>query len=86
MVRYEGNIPKSLRAWCDSNSERVQEVCHGSGYATDSGRAYDVFVGRGFCAYEEGSHTVIEPTVSATLEVLRGLSPCECPYCQGKED
>jgi hypothetical protein len=82
-VRYEGRIPQSLRDYCDAHAHQIVEVSVGSGYATESGRAYDVLLRAGWSAYDDTVHTVIEPTVAAVLTQLRGVSRCNCDdYCK----
>lgn len=81
-VKYEGKVPKTLRAFCDKNADKIVEVSAGTGYATDSGFAYDVLLRAGWGAYGDPCHTVIEGTVMDTLRVLRGLEPCNCEDCE----
>lgn len=85
-VRYEGPVPKTLRAWCDRNAEKVAEVSAGTGYCTDDddGFAYDVMLRDGWRVRDDLLHGVIEPTVQKTLEILREVVPCDCDGCTGR--
>jgi hypothetical protein len=80
-VKYEGNIPKNLRAWCDKHPERVTEVSQGGGYNTDSGMAYDVLLRRHWGRSDGDGHTIIESTAKDTLAELRAAKPCTCEDC-----
>ena len=84
-VEYAGTIPATLRKYCDKHSHQIAEVAYGSGYATDSGFAYDVMLRSGWCDGSDplGScHTLIETTMSAMLSALRGIRKCDCVDCQ----
>lgn len=86
-IKYIGRIPATLRAWCNKHPTVVREVTTGNAYScSESGFAYDVFLHRGWGAYSDAVHTVIEPTVATTLRVLREVTACECDYCLGIED
>ena len=82
-VKYEGPIPKSLKNFCDLNSDKIQEVSAGGGYCTDRGGfAYDVLLRNGWRYGGDYVHTIIEPTVKETIEKLQWVVPCECSECR----
>jgi hypothetical protein len=80
------NLPsKSLTKWIEKHREMVCEADYGGGYNTDSGRAYDILLNRGFCWMEPGLHTIIEETATATLICLREVEKCNCHSCETGE-
>lgn len=81
-VKYEGRIPKTLRAYADRHAHQIVEISYDGGFCTDSGYAYDVLLRPGW--QWEGGHTIIEPTIAATIGQLRMITPCDesCDYCK----
>ena len=82
-VRYTKPVPETLRAWCDAHADRIQEVDSGHGYDFENrnGFGYDVLLRPGWCMSDDCVHTIIEPTVHATLAQLRTLARCDCDEC-----
>ena len=75
-------FPKgSVRNWCEKHPDRVRDADYGGGYSTDSGKAYDILLERGWSTSEQGLHTIIEGTAKEALAELRGIEPCECHDC-----
>ncbi|MFH0134804.1 hypothetical protein ACGLHS_31635 [Variovorax sp. VaC1] len=86
-VRYSGDVPATLRRWCDAHAHQVVEVDAGYGYATDrdGGFAYDVLLRPGWSMSDDACHTLIEPTVKAMLAQLRIVAPCDCDSCMAEK-
>jgi len=80
-MKVNCRLPKTLKAWIEKHADRICEIDYGDGYATESGRAYDILLNRGWCAEDIGLHTIIEQTASETLRVLRASEKCECRDC-----
>lgn len=81
-MKIKAGAPKTLRAYCEAHVDQISEVDFGSGYATDTGFAYDILLAPGWRAYGDFVHTVIEPTVARTLTCLRSIEPCDCEDCR----
>ena len=80
-TRFESAIPKTLRQWIETHPDVVYAISYEGGYATESGRAYDILLMPGFTT-DEGMHTIIESTVAETLRQLRTVQPgCKCKEC-----
>jgi hypothetical protein len=84
VVQYTGSVPASLRKYCDAHAHQIVEVDAGGGYTTDrpDGFAYDVLLRAGWAMCDDAVHTIIEPTVKATLAQLRAIKPCDCDSCK----
>lgn len=81
-VRYEGQVPTTLRRWIDKHAaHQVYEVSASDGFAFDTrnGFGYDVGIRPGWCIhyYGDWGHTCIEPTVKDVIAVLKTLRRCE---------
>ena len=81
-VRYEGQVPTTLRRWIDKHAaEQVYEVSASYGFTFDTrnGFGYDVGIRPGWCIhyYGDWGHTCIEPTVKDVIAVLKTLRRCE---------
>lgn len=81
-VKYEGKIPKTLKAFADKRAHQIQEVTHDGGYCTDSGYAYDAFLRRGWRKGDDFVHTIITDTASQMIAELREIVACDCDYCK----
>lgn len=78
-VRYEGNVPKSLRTFCDKlGGEKVIEVSRDGGFTTRTGMAYDILLAPGYSAdyFGDRMHTLICETVTEAIDCLRTIQPC----------
>ena len=85
-MKISGNVPKTVLNWCKRNEEKIYEVHYGDGYNTNSGKAYDILLNRGWCEdISDGYHTIIEGTAKETLEVLKNIRPCKCHDCETGE-
>lgn len=78
-MKISGRIPKTLRTYCEKHQHQIHDVDCGDGYS--DGFAYDILLARGWCCDDIGLHTIIEPTVKATLAKLRAIEKCECKDC-----
>jgi hypothetical protein len=79
---FSKRTPKTLRAWCEKNTDKVQDVDCGDGFDTDSGFAYDVMLRSGWCdSFNPTCHIIKEPTVRALLLRLRSVERCVCADC-----
>jgi hypothetical protein len=84
VVKYEGSVPKTLRAFCDRNAGKVKDVLAGGGYNTDSGFGYDVSLRAGWRKGDERVHTIVEQIIADMLSRLRCVVPCDCDDCARK--
>ena len=82
-VKYENQIPKTLRNFCDKNADKVYAVGSGTGYSFDrnNGFAYDVLLRAGWKAYNDTVHTIIEATIKDTIDQIKEAKPCDCREC-----
>lgn len=79
-VKYEGRVPKTLRAFCDRHSDAIAEVDYSGGFSFENrdGMGYDVLLRPGYCVtfYGDTMHTIVEPTVANVIAVLRTIEAC----------
>ena len=81
-VKYEGNVPKTLRRWIEKNAaDKVYEVSASGGFSFENrdGFGYDVGIVAGWAVDYHGDpmHTCIEATVRDVIDVLKTLYRCE---------
>lgn len=88
-IKYESaNIPKTMRALLERHADKVKAVDFGGGFCTDSGNAYDVVLRPGWVVKDDGTHGIIEPTISDVRDKLSMVIRCACKGClalRGKE-
>lgn len=85
-VHFESSLPsRKVREYCEAHPERVAAICYDSGYATESGFAYDVMLRKGWSKSDDAVHTLIEQTASEILRELKNASPCDCERCSATE-
>lgn len=76
------NLPsKTLNRWIDGHKEMVFDAEYGDGYCTESGKAYNILLNRGYCWNEWGMHTIIDETALEALKHLKESFKCECKDC-----
>lgn len=79
MAGFYGNVPASLRRWCDKHPGRVVDIDRDDGYTTTSGMAYDILLAPGWIC--DGTHIIIAETVREALNRLSEIQPCDCTDC-----
>lgn len=80
MGKIAANMPKTVRQWLEKHPDLFVDATYEDGY--NDGRAYDILLSRGHCAYgDAGCHTIIEYTTRRTLDVLREVEVCGCRDC-----
>ena len=73
-VRYEGRIPKTLRAYAEKHAHQIVEVT----FDTLAIGEYDVLLRDGWRKIDDIVHQLVDPTVKGLIGQLRGIVPCDC--------
>jgi len=77
-IKYEGQIPNTLRHYCDRHRHQIYEAC-GKGILQDD--AYDVGLRAGWRKNDDCVHSIIGTTVADTIQQLRSVVACDCDDC-----
>lgn len=77
-VKFEGNVPRTLREFALKHAQKVYEVTVAEGALY----RYDAACRAGWCKSDDRVHTLVGDTVRELMQEIRDAVPCDCEQCR----